>query len=54
MYWQIEIRGTMDPSETQLDDVLYCPICDREFEREPGESDSDAYLRHGPECDEHG
>lgn len=31
-------------------DVLYCPECDQEFEREPDETESDAYLRHGPEC----
>jgi hypothetical protein len=29
---------------------LYCPICDLTFFAEPGESESDAYLRHGPEC----
>jgi uncharacterized C2H2 Zn-finger protein len=29
---------------------LYCPECDQVFEREEGESDSDAYLRHGSEC----
>lgn len=33
-----------------MDDDLYCPDCDQEFEREEGERDSDAYLRHGPEC----
>jgi hypothetical protein len=32
------------------DGDLYCPECGLEFEREEDESDSDAYLRHGPEC----
>jgi uncharacterized C2H2 Zn-finger protein len=36
----------MDEQEAQL----YCPECDMVFEREEGESESDAYLHHGPEC----
>jgi predicted RNA-binding Zn-ribbon protein involved in translation (DUF1610 family) len=36
----------MDEQEAEL----YCPECGWVFEREEGESESDAYLRHGPEC----